>query len=837
MQPTAVPSIVPSAQPSCKPSRQPSSHPSTQPSGLPTSRPTSLPSAIPSAVPSALPTAVPSTAPSVEPSANPTTTPSAQPSRVPSSLPTTEPSALPSALPSGEPTGTPTTCPSAIPSESPTTVPSGTPSGTPSSKPSAEPSGVPSEQPSSEPTSIPSSVPSGSPTVVPTGRPTTIPTAIPTSEPSTFSLNAYDSKCFELCSYAGSTLHSKFWSWDEFCGFYDENACSGDSVASYTCVPNCLQGCVNSFCETFALFTEKCSAFSMQSRDLKQDCLFSSRAVIKSTTRITFDIFLSYQGFSSEELSRDKDGQQATVSACSDILKIGSGSVRITNMADIDARRSLFFISPAVVGINTTLVTYRVTMVLEEMGFSSNFASFAYDEMTTRMANAVKSGLYLAMLRKNGLAVFGTYLFEKRVDVLGVSFSTFLFDSSDNNKGNIFENNMAIVISVSSGLCLFGLVAAFLFWRKGNLKRKGNKSTVVIVGQRGEHEQVDEQVDASEMNVLDEIVKNMENEAKLKPEKQNKDEIGDLYTLFKSVPARGDLTSPIRPLKRGKVYIDTSVSPIGEQPEDFDIQTFSLLRSTEMAVNRMPIKTSWIESKESRVTTSMPGYANDVVDFHASVETLNSNFEPSNIRDDGNFSSHRKKMILPPLKYAGFTPSTPDRPVGSPVCDTVLFDDNAFAHTHHRSEIDAMNRERSRFARRRARESLRINEQRGAGYRHDESAKHVRDFPRHHVEPQSHGKHKSASRSERHQGRHSSPEEKSRPSHRHGRKRKLKHKHGDKDAPGSGLVHTDASVSPIHTAARRSDDDDSLVSRSSKVSFAPIASMDKDRNDFSFTYK
>lgn len=614
-------------------------------------------------------------------------------------------------------------------------------------------------------------------------------------------------------------------------------------VASYACVPDCLSQCSNSFCHTFAAFSEKCDGV-IASRDLKDECLASSRSVVKTNTDLLFSMVLSYLGFTAVEFLDDADAQYATRASIAGILGIPVERVIFRAVRDIIGanRRQLVDVKAE----DTVSATYRVKVVLESIGYSKNYADYAYDDLSGRMLNAVDSGRYEAILRANGFKVYGTPLFAENTEVIDIEISNFALGSDDSNQ-NIFEEytsdpkKIPIVVAISGtfGCCL--LIVIFLLWRKRSKEK-------MKVG-----EWYDREVDPSANSILDlkvfspppkedilDHASGIDNKHSLrvKPAQPlDQGAVGDLYTMLQSVaysgsssntPSQANSAIPLN--SRAAVYIEDSIdSPklMSQDEEDQDIQLFSLaaVPYKPRDVSAAEPKKSWAESKSNSSRIVSSAAVSDVVEFHHSQE-LASEVDMSFLNDDLSLAS-RRKPVLPPINNPKLsTPNAHDSTTLSVISPDASYSGDKYYLSHDRTEIDLAQRERGRLARRRARESLREkSETMGSGFIYDQNPESTPVIKRvhseyHSAEKRSPSKDKSLHRRDR-RDRSGSPND----DRSYRRTRKRKHHQNERSgmgAPGSGLTQGDSSVSPIPVVR---EDNDSQ----SKVSFAPI-------KEFDFTY-
>jgi len=329
------------------------------------------------------------------------------------SAPTSAPSAYPTRLPTGEPSGQPTqnpTTPTSVPTNSPpTTMPSGQPSG----EPSSAPSGVPSQQPTS-PTSQPSAQPSSAPNVVSYA----------------FALTDYmTDTCFPTCEgiqdLTGDTLAVR----SEFCGLYQEHACSPTSVESFNCMPDCMPSyeCGSTFCSTFAILSESCFDVHPNSTRINQiraGCLSTFAAQNEEAglgnTIVSFGLSFT-MAVTAADLEADPKAVEAITSTVSQLI---TGVTSITDVSVIGVVRNLK---------GRFLVDSSSRIVMTVTGMSSGSVGISSGEdgaqaMVDEFANTVESSAFSTALTSNANA-FGATALSPDV-VTSVSASSVVRDTS-----------------------------------------------------------------------------------------------------------------------------------------------------------------------------------------------------------------------------------------------------------------------------------------------------------------------------------------------------------------------------------------------------------------------
>lgn len=221
--------------------------------------------------------------------------------------------------------------------------------------------------------------------------------------------------CFSGCSYPGATINPSRWGSAEFCKFYEHSGCNADAVSAYSCVPDCLQDCGGPFCETFAKLSDACDKNTgalnfTQIQRLEDKCLDSFASSETTLTQLAFELSIEYDGFNASEFAVDAGAQTATVNTISSTMKkVKSSNVVIINVTSGtdtgDNRRSLF-------SFQSTVVTYRVDVLIEVLGYKSSQTSPAYASLTKSVQDAFNSKRVLATLRRVGSPVYRTALFD-----------------------------------------------------------------------------------------------------------------------------------------------------------------------------------------------------------------------------------------------------------------------------------------------------------------------------------------------------------------------------------------------------------------------------------------
>jgi hypothetical protein len=352
---------------------------------------------------------------------------------------------LPSRIPTGQPSSSPSAYPSSEPSSCPTSIPSFYPTGYPTGKPSSYPSNYPSSIPSSQPTSVPSELLSGDRIL----------------------------KCFSSCTYDGSPA-SGTWLASEYCSFFHSTGCKTEDIATFACVPACLKACPDVFCSSFSKMAFFCGSDNT-SNEAKQNVLFGACAESfanssATKTEIQFQVHVYFSGFNISAFTADKGAQDATAS------EIVRGMNLRRGFDIVFALRSFLSVRRLLDGDIAAVVSYNISVIIEELGYRSSDSKVAFDDVTNNFREYIRSSAMLRGIRARGLSLFGTSLFEdSAVSISQVSFSSFSVNVLDAPSTEKTENTLLTVIIVASSItsaCFIMGLCAVLFW-----KTRGEKSS------------------------------------------------------------------------------------------------------------------------------------------------------------------------------------------------------------------------------------------------------------------------------------------------------------------------------------------------------------------------
>lgn len=280
------------------------------------------------------------------------------------------------------------------------------PSGEPSAVPSAEPSGLPSSAPTS-PSSEPSGVPSGEPTSQPSGAPSAF-------LQSAFPITNRTEECYLTCTYPGMTVDVPQWTTQEYCAFYASTGCTNSTVRDYSCSPQCLSTCSDVFCDTFASFTYCGQPYDEAGKtSIENSCQSSVAASSPTSTNMNMSSTIGLENVDSTSVNSDSSAQNSLILTLSDVVSgLSASGVTIENVTTLTNRR-LGTDRRALAAIGAS-VTYRISVVLEEFGYSSTQSQDLFDSLSNQIVDAVNFGVFKDTLLENSNDA-GTVVFDSVV--------------------------------------------------------------------------------------------------------------------------------------------------------------------------------------------------------------------------------------------------------------------------------------------------------------------------------------------------------------------------------------------------------------------------------------
>jgi hypothetical protein len=208
------------------------------------------------------------------------------------------------------------------------------------------------------------------------------------------------------------TVQPEDWTEEEYCAFYQQSTtCSETSVATYSCVPSCLSDCSDVFCESMSTLVFACDnsvhATYKNKSAVETSCLNSFAANSPTRTQMSFTAQTEFGGVSPSEMDTT-GGREAAIAAMTLAMPgVTADQVTIQSITGTESRRLSAFknghlkngvVSQAV----TSNVLYKITVVLELLGYSSSSFNAAYDQLVGEISVSISSGQFQQNLKAAG---------------------------------------------------------------------------------------------------------------------------------------------------------------------------------------------------------------------------------------------------------------------------------------------------------------------------------------------------------------------------------------------------------------------------------------------------
>ncbi len=150
--------------------------------------------------------------------------------------------------------------------------------------------------------------------------------------------------------------------------------------------------------------------------DVEQQCLVAFAGKETTVTEMSFNLSMSFKGFTAAEYIADPFAQNTTANAISSTMKnVKRGDVTFMSASDVgsadETSRLLQTYSAR------TRVVFEVRVNIEVLGFRSTDSDIAYSSLTSAFISSVNVGLVIKQLQRTGLSIFGTQLFQNETVV------------------------------------------------------------------------------------------------------------------------------------------------------------------------------------------------------------------------------------------------------------------------------------------------------------------------------------------------------------------------------------------------------------------------------------
>lgn len=197
------------------------------------------------------------------------------------------------------------------------------------------------------------------------------------------------------------------WGAEEYCAFYASTSCTQSGVEEYSCSPECLTDCPDVFCDTFSSLVYCGDTVDQAGKtSIENMCMSSVSSQSNTKTVMNMTSILGFENVDKDTFDTDALAQEAAISTMSNMVSgIPANRIRITDVLDLESRRRLLRLanefdgveqrSLAVVG---TSVHYRITAVLEELGFDSSQSQECFNSLSNQIDQSIAYGQFEATL-------------------------------------------------------------------------------------------------------------------------------------------------------------------------------------------------------------------------------------------------------------------------------------------------------------------------------------------------------------------------------------------------------------------------------------------------------
>jgi len=308
------------------------------------------------------------------------------------------------------------------------------------------------------------------------------------------------------------TRDPQHWTYAEFCEFYDSTGCTSATVADYSCAPSCLASCPDAFCDTFSAlqYCGQPHVDQVGKAATEGECLATVSESIPTTTVMNFSSIVAFNNIDTDAfLANEMEQEVAIVTLSNFISGIPADRIKILNITTLQssARRSLRTDETRALTVLGSNVHYRVTAVLEELGFESTESVECFDSLVNQIDQSIAYGQFEATLILHSNAAGSTFMDSVVVDEASASviddviMAVTTVPSSMPSPVPLVEDDdlsegAIIAISIVVPLVVIGVVVFAYYWfvyRKKNgqndsqsfLRKKSGSSSLGVDSSAG----------------------------------------------------------------------------------------------------------------------------------------------------------------------------------------------------------------------------------------------------------------------------------------------------------------------------------------------------------------
>jgi hypothetical protein len=301
------------------------------------------------------------------------------------------------------------------------------------------------------------------------------------------------------------TVQPEDWTEEEYCAFYQQSTtCSESSVASYSCVPSCLSDCSDVFCDSMSTLVFACddsvhATFKNKSA-VEKTCLDSSAANVETRTQMSFTSETEFGGVSPSDMNSTAAKEAAIAAMTLAMSGVTADQITILSITGTESRRlssnknmiaKSYMRNGVVAQAVTSNVLYKITVVVELLGYSSSSSTAAYDRLVNQISTSISSGQFQQNLKAAGQTA-GVTTFQSadvsKIPTYGSPEVTQLVTAAptpaptpapttpekDNKKSNNDDDNNAGAIAggVIGGFVLLVLLVALVYFCMDTQRRQ-----------------------------------------------------------------------------------------------------------------------------------------------------------------------------------------------------------------------------------------------------------------------------------------------------------------------------------------------------------------------------
>jgi hypothetical protein len=214
------------------------------------------------------------------------------------------------------------------------------------------------------------------------------------------------------------TVQPEDWTEEEYCAFYQQSTtCSETSVASYSCVPSCLSDCSDVFCDSMSTLVFACDdsvhATYKNKSAVQKSCLNSFATNSPTRTQMSFTSLAEFGNVSPSGMDTTA-GREAAIAAMTMAMPgVTADQVTIESITGSESRRRLssnkvvqsHMRNGVVVQAVSSNVLYKISVILELLGYTSSSSTAAYDQLVGEISSSVSSGQFQQNLKAAGQQV------------------------------------------------------------------------------------------------------------------------------------------------------------------------------------------------------------------------------------------------------------------------------------------------------------------------------------------------------------------------------------------------------------------------------------------------